>query len=301
MTKLGINIRNYGPTATPENLLGWAQFAEDSGFSVGMVSDHLIHTRDVNDLYPAPFYDPFTTLAWLAGQTDHLELGTTVAVLPYRHPLHTARVAANIDRFSGGRLILGVGVGWSEAEYTAVGAPFGRRGRMSDEYLAAIRAAWTQDVVSAHGEFLEYDDVSTGPSPARSPHPPIWVGGTSPGAIRRAARLGDAWHPNNAELDWLRTVGLPALRDAARDAGRPVPAFSPRLRTRLSTRDLPEGERRVGEGSLGQVLSDLAALVELGAEYLVLDANPDHPADERPLREDWRDLATVAKHAADLN
>jgi probable F420-dependent oxidoreductase len=298
--KLGLNVRNFGPTATPESLRDWARFAEDTGFAVAMMSDHVAPTPEVSELYPAPFYDPFTTLSWLAGLTDRLELGISVTIAPYRHPLLTARMAANIDRFSGGRFVLGVGVGWSASEFAALGAPFAKRGRVTDEYLAAIQAAWTDDLVSADGAFVSYREVSTGPRPVRTPHPPIWVGGTSPAAIRRAARFGDAWHPNNADLGWLRDTGLPALRRAAAESGRPTPTLSPRIRARLRPDDVPETDRPVGVGSLGQILDDLRELAALGAEYVVLDPNPDHPRDERPLADDWRDLATIARHAADL-
>jgi alkanesulfonate monooxygenase SsuD/methylene tetrahydromethanopterin reductase-like flavin-dependent oxidoreductase (luciferase family) len=110
--KLGVNVPNFGPGTGPESLTGWVRFAEDAGFSLAMMSDHVAVTPDVAELYPPPFYDPFTTLAWLAGLTERIELGTTVTILPYRHPLLTARVAANIDDLSGGRFVLGVGVGW---------------------------------------------------------------------------------------------------------------------------------------------------------------------------------------------
>lgn len=226
MTRLGVNVPNFGPTATPDNLLAWARFAEDAGFAVAMMSDHVAPTPDVAAIYPDPFYDPFTTLSWLAGLTERIELGTTVAILPYRHPLLTARAAANIDRFSGGRFVLGVGVGWSEPEYTALGVPFRDRGKITDEYLAAVIDAWTSPRVSLDGDHARYRDVSTGPRAVRSPHPPVWVGGSSPAAVRRAARFGDAWHPINPDLDWLRDTGLPALRAAARAAGRPAPALA---------------------------------------------------------------------------
>ncbi|WP_205855866.1 TIGR03619 family F420-dependent LLM class oxidoreductase [Phytoactinopolyspora endophytica] len=300
MIKLGINIRNYGPHATPANLREWVRFAEDTGFVLGVVSDHVAPTPDVTEIYPTPFYDPFATLSWMAGITDRLELGTSVVIAPYRHPLHTARLAANIDQLSGGRFILGIGVGWAEQEFAAIDAPFRKRGRMTDEYLEAVTAAWTNDVVSMDGEFVSYSDVSTGPRSVRTPHPPIWVGGTSPGAIRRTARFGDAWHPNNAELGWLRDTGLPALGEAAGELGRPVPAFSPRMRARLSEHAIPDDERRPGTGTLGQILADLETLTDMGAEYVVLDPNPDHPRDERPLADDWRDLGIIAKHATEL-
>ena len=195
--KLGVNIRNFGPSATPDGLAGWVRFAEDAGFAAALMSDHIASTPDVNATYPAPFYDPFTTLSWLSAQTSTLELGTTVTVLPYRNPLLTARMVANIDQFSGGRFIFGVGVGWSKLEYEALGVSFEQRGAITDDYLDAITSYWTNDLVSRTGEYATFRDISTGPRPVRSPHPPIWVGGAAPPAIRRAARYGDAWHPIN--------------------------------------------------------------------------------------------------------
>jgi alkanesulfonate monooxygenase SsuD/methylene tetrahydromethanopterin reductase-like flavin-dependent oxidoreductase (luciferase family) len=128
------------------------------------------------------------------------------------------------------------------------------------------------------------------------------AGRASRAAIRRAARIGDAWHPVNPDLDWLRTTGLPALRTAAAEHERQPPALCPRIRARLTTRDLPTTGRRVGAGSLAQILSDIAALTELGATYVVLDTNPDDPADRRSAIRDQATLHTIATHvdAADV-
>lgn len=296
MTQLGLNVPNFGPTATPENLRAWVRFAEDSGFALAMLSDHVAPTPDVTATYPVPFYDPFITLSWLAASTERLRLGTTVTILPYRHPLLTARAAAVIDRFTRGRFVLGVGVGWSAPEYAALELPFHERGAMTDEYLAAIVDAWTHDRTSFEGRYLSYRDVSTGPSPVQSPHPPIWVGGASRAAIRRAARFADAWHPVNPDLDWLRTTGLPALRAAADDLQQQPPALCPRIRAHLTTRDLPATDRPLGAGSLAQIVSDIAALTELGATYVVLDTNPDDPADRRSATRDQDTLHAIAIH-----
>jgi alkanesulfonate monooxygenase SsuD/methylene tetrahydromethanopterin reductase-like flavin-dependent oxidoreductase (luciferase family) len=285
MTALGLNIPNFGPGTDPRVLRGWTSFAVDGGFQLAMVSDHVAPTPDVAALYPAPFYDPFATLAWMAGHADGLELGTTVTILPYRHPLLTASMAAAITDFTGGRFVLGVGAGWAEQEFEALGVPFAERGRITDEYLAAITGAWRSPSASLDGAYVSYRDVATGPRTA----PRVWVGGAAAPAIRRAARFGDAWHPNNAPIGWLRDTGLPALRARS---GRT--AFCPRMRARITGRDLPEDDRRPGEGSLAQVVRDVRELIAMGAEYVVLDTNPDHPRDRRPAAEDWRDLAAIA-------
>src|SRR5207253_12263 len=207
--------------------------------------------------YPAALYDPCATLAWLAGVTQRVELGTTVVILPYRHPLHAARLAANVDRLSGGRFIFGVGVGWARQEFEALGVPFERRGAISNDYLAAIKTAWTSDPASYTGPFVSFRDVHTGPRPVRAPHPPIWVGGASDAAMRRDVRLGDAWHPIRVRLPWLRDTGLPALRRIADKEGRPVPALCPRIRLGITDVKLADDARIAGEGSLDQVRADL--------------------------------------------
>jgi probable F420-dependent oxidoreductase len=291
--KLGVNVPNFGPTVDPSSIHAWVRFAEDAGFSLAMLSDHVAVTPDVAALYPAPFYEPFTTLAWLAGTTERIELGTTVTVVPYRDPLLTARMTTAIDRFSNGRLVLGVGIGWSEPEFAALGVPFRRRGAITDEYLAALRTLWTTDVASFEGEFVGFRDVHSGPRPSRSPHPPVWVGGSSPAALRRAVTLGEAWHPIGPRPGWLRTTGLPALRRTADRTGLPLPALCPRINLRLRSTPAADDERLSGEGTLTQVLADLEELEDLGAEAVVLDTNPDDPADRLATDEEWRDLERV--------
>src|SRR5712692_11573193 len=154
--RVGINLINFGPGVTPGSLARSAELAESLGYHLVMISDHVAITPDVQARYPAPFYDPFTTLGWLAALTRRVELGTTVIILPYRHPLQTARMAANVDRLSGGRFIFGVGVGWARQEFAALGVPFERRGAITNDYLAAIKTVWTQDVATHEGRFVSF-------------------------------------------------------------------------------------------------------------------------------------------------
>jgi probable F420-dependent oxidoreductase len=298
--RVGVNLLNFGPGVSPASLAGWTQLAETLGYHFVMISDHVAMTPDVVGRYPAPFYDPFVTLAWLARATTRVELGTTVVILPYRHPLHTARLAANIDQLSGGRFIFGVGVGWARQEFEALGLPFERRGAMSNDYLAAIRTAWTSDPASHQGPFVSFRDVRTGPRPLRAPHPPIWVGGASDAALRRAVRLGDAWHPIRVRLGWLRDTGLPRLRAIAGQEGRPLPALCPRIRLRITEGPLAEEQRLAGEGSLEQVRADLQALAGLGASYVLLDTYTDDAEATRRHEPAWRMLAVLAERVLDL-
>jgi probable F420-dependent oxidoreductase len=291
--RFGVNLVNFGPGAAPDSLARWGQTAEALGYHFLMVSDHVAITPDVQARYPAPFYDPFVTLAWLAGRTSKLRLGTTVAVLPYRHPLQVASMSEGIHRLSGGRFVLGVGVGMARQEYAALGVPFGKRGAMADDYLAAIRALWDADgdVASHQGPFVSFEDVRTAPDLVGPPgSPPVWVGGSSEEALRRAVRFGDGWHPNNARLDWLEHEGLPRLRKIAREEGRPVPSFCPRVRLRLTESPLDEEQRLPGEGTLEQVRSDLETLGSLGAERVLLDTFYGDLEEARRHERAWRML-----------
>jgi probable F420-dependent oxidoreductase len=254
----------------------------------------------VEERYPAPFYDPFTALAWVAGLTHRVELGTTVIVLPYRHPLLTARMAANLDRLSNGRFIFGVGAGWARQEFAALGVPFERRGAMSSDYLAAMKTAWTSDPASYAGPFVSFRDVRTGPSPLRSPHPPVWIGGGSEAAMRRAVRLGDAWHPIRIKVPALRDSGLPKLREIAEKEGRPVPAVCPRIRLDITESKRPDDQRIAGEGSLDQVRADLEALQALGTPYVLLDTYTDDAELTRNHERAWRMLTLLAERVLDL-
>ena len=172
--KIGVNLINFGPGANPESLKRWAQLSESLGYHLIMTSDHIAITPDVQSRYPAPFFEPISLLGWLAGVTSTIELGTTVLIVPYRNPLEIARTTAILDQLSGGRFILGVGIGWAQEEFRALKVPFKSRGAITDEYLEAIKLLWAQDVASYEGKFASFTDVHTAPRPVRSPHPPIW-------------------------------------------------------------------------------------------------------------------------------
>lgn len=287
MTRLGLNVPNFGPEADPEALLAWARFAEDNGFSTLVVSDHVAPTPEVSALYPPPFYDPFTLLAWLAGQTSTLTLGTSVVVLPYRHPLVTARLSAMLHVLSGGRFVLGAGSGWARSEFAALGLDASARGATTEAHLEIITRAWAEPTVSDEPRFR---DVATGPWPAGG-RVPLWVGGASKAAIRRAARFATAWHPINPTLAWLRGAGVPALAQAAATLGRPVPGLVPRIKARLQAGPAP-ADRPLGVGTLDQVVGDVVALAEAGAGEVILDPNPDSP---RP-----RDFTAERRHLLEI-
>ena len=289
--KLGVNLPNFGPATTPEVLLSWARKAEDLGFHTLLVSDHVALTDDANGRSPAPFYEAFTTLAWLAGQTTTLHLGTGVVIAPHRHPLLLARTASTLDTLSGERLVLGVGVGWTRLAFEALGVPFHLRGRLTDQTLEALRALGSADVVEVNG-----NRVHTGPLPRR--RTPVWVGGNSPAALRRAVRFGDAWHPLWPRIPVLAQVKevLPKL---AAEFGRPVPALAPRIALDLTERALPEQSRYPGQGTVEQVRADFHALAALGVEHVVVDTDTGDQRRRRPVDEELDLLEALVRQVID--
>ncbi|MEO3771488.1 LLM class flavin-dependent oxidoreductase [Micromonospora sp. B9E7] len=276
--QIGVNVPNFAPGTDPQVLRQWAQTVEGLGFDLLMVSDHIAVTPDVAEQYPAPFYEPFTTLSWLAGVTHRVRLGTTVLIVPYRHPLLTARMAANLNRLSGGRLVLGVGVGWARQEFEALGVPYHRRGALTDEHLQAMRDAWRNT-----------DDYDTEPVP-------LWVGGNSEAGMRRAVRLGDAWHPLRLTPDKL-TDAAGRLEAVAADMGLPKPALTPRIALQETREPVTDPDRLAGVGTIEQITADLDQIRLLGAETVVLDPfNGDLTEIRQPERA-WRTLAAVASCA----
>ncbi|MBT6273930.1 MAG: LLM class F420-dependent oxidoreductase [Chromatiales bacterium] len=298
--KIGVNLINFGPSATPENLTRWVQVVEGLGYHSLLTSDHVVTTPDVQSRYPAPFYEPLSTLGWLAAATTSLMIGTTVIIVPYRHPLEVARAIANVDQLSGGRCILGVGVGWAKQEFQALGIPFNQRGAMTDEYLEAIKVAWTQDVASFAGRYVSFENVHTAPRPRQMPGPPIWVGGASEAAMLRTIRLADAWHPIRIKTPYFADQQVPELRRLADTQGRPMPALCPRLRFEITTSPIRSDERFMGHGSIDQVRADLTELEALGCEHVLLDSFHDDVAATTRPEAAWSMLAQVANSAFDL-
>ncbi|QNE17290.1 LLM class flavin-dependent oxidoreductase [Kribbella qitaiheensis] len=273
--EIGVNVPNFGPGTDPGRLRDWARTVEGLGYDLLMVSDHVAITPDVAGQYPAPFYEPFTALSWLAGVTEKVKLGTTVLIAPYRHPLLVARMAANLNQLSGGRFVLGVGSGWAKQEFEALGVDFTQRGRLTDELLRAVRDAWENDADYRSGDI------------------PIWVGGLSTAGMRRAVRLGDAWHPLRQSMEWMRN-GLDQLAKIAENEQRALPAFTPRILLRLTPEPLTD--RVAGEGSIDQVIGDLEELRTLGAVAVVLDPFIGDPAETERPETAWHALATVRAH-----
>jgi probable F420-dependent oxidoreductase len=295
---VGLTIPTRGPLATPHGLETLVRRAEELGFAHLSVSDHLVVPRSIESRYPysasgawpgaasGECLEQFTLLAHLAAISSKPRLITAVAVIPYRNAVHTAKIAATIDVLSRGRFVLGAGAGWLREEFEAVGAPaFEERGRVTDEYLQAFKILWTEDDPRFAGRHVQFANISFLPKPVQKPHPPIWVGGESPPALRRSARYGDAWFPiGNNPRHPLDTVarfkaGVEKLHQVAEQNGRDPKtiglAYYAGWFDETRTIQLDDGQRHLLTGSPAQIAEDIDALGELGVRDLVLNLQRD--------------------------
>ena len=209
--KYGIQLAGGAAVSQRAALKKVAAAAEALGFDSVLIGDHIVIPKKITSPWPydeyvggkTPYavytdmvwFDPFDTMAFLAAVTERVRLGISVVIVPYRHPFDVARRVATIDVLSGGRFVLGVGVGWLEDEFRLLGIPFAKRGARTREYVAMMQALWTQDAPRFSGDFVElHEDVNVLPRPIQKLHPPIWVGGESTPALRRAVAFGDGWH-----------------------------------------------------------------------------------------------------------
>lgn len=209
--KFGLCLPNYGPATSPEAIRRVARLADDAGYDSVWTTDHVLVPAKHGDTF-GRIIESLVTLGYLAGITENVALCTSVLVIPQRDPILIAKQVTAIDKLSDGRVILGVGVGWMREEYRFLRTNFHERGRIADEWIAVMRQLWTQERPSFHGEWIEFDEAVFEPKPAQAGGPPIYVGGSSDAAIRRAATLGDGWHPVGLEPAAL-AAGVEKLRE----------------------------------------------------------------------------------------
>lgn len=214
-----------------ESALEICRVAEEVGFESVWGGEHVIFPSSIESAYPytadgkvpatpeTPIPDPLIWLAYVAAAAPSLRLGTCILILPQRNPLVLAKELATLDHLSNGRVELGIGVGWMKEEFEALGVPWERRGARTDEYVAALRTIWSGSHVEFHGEFVDFDPLTCTPRPAQGPDIPILVGGDTPAAIRRAAKLADGYFPGEGDPERLRGL-IGAVRDECEAQGR---------------------------------------------------------------------------------
>ena len=222
--ELGLYGINFGPCIVPATAAKVSRAAEAAGFDSVWTGEHVVLPDPQKPPSPVPpetpMLDPAVALAFLAGQTRRLKLATGIVILPQRNPLVLAKELGSVDVLSEGRLLFGVGAGYLEAEFSALGAPFAERGAVTDEAIEVVRTLWTQEKPSYHGKWWSFDGIQSNPRPVQRPHPPIIVGGHSPPAYRRAVRQGNGWYGFALDLDDTRAC-LEGLKRAAEQEERP--------------------------------------------------------------------------------
>ena len=282
--RYGVFLPVSGRAASRKTLMQAAQQAESLGYDSVWAADRLVMPWKIETTYPyskeatfivppdRPFFDTLTCLAFLAGCTEKIHLGMSVMVLPYRHPLYWAKIAATIDQLSTGRLILGVGVGWMEEEFTAMNAPFKQRGKVSDEQLTLLKQLWSEEHISFHGRYYNVEDIAFNPKPYRKPRLPIWIGGEGKYAQRRAAIHGDAWFPYFVRITPNElAAGFENVRSEASKVGRKPDdvQLACCLPIELTVNAGPPIENYL-KGSIEQVTERLMQFMDVGVVHIGL-------------------------------
>ncbi|MGE3538164.1 MAG: LLM class F420-dependent oxidoreductase [Candidatus Tectimicrobiota bacterium] len=314
--RYGFYLPTRGETATPECLETLVQRAEALGFDAVMIADHIVFPSAIHSKYPYTVSGAFpghgdaleqlTLMTYVAAKTSRLRLVTSVMILPYRNPVLTAKILATIDVLSHGRVTVGVGVGWLQEEFQALAAPdFARRGAVSNEYIQLFKTLWTQDPATFHGTFYQCEALRCLPHPVQKPHPPIWIGGHSKAALRRAAQHGDGWHPVGANpavplLPHEMEVALGDLKRLTEAAGRDPESLTisfkaPLYDVSLSTPQQSGLERRPFSGTTAQISQDIAVYGGLGVSELIFDFRAESLTESLERMEHF---ATVIKPAA---
>lgn len=287
--KIGVLLNNFG--GFPETGRGaracidLARHAERLGFDSVWVTDHIVLPLDRKTPYPhhdsgvfpytweQDIFEPITLMAALAMATERVEIGVSVLVIPYRHPLLTAKMLATADQLSHGRIVVGAGVGWLREEFEALGLAndiYDRRGTVTVDYLRAMQMAWTAEAGATHkGPFVQFEDIGTRPLPYRKPHPPVWIGGQGERALRRCVSLGQGYlaissSPTRLEVDTRR------LRELCLEAGRDYDSLDVgHIDGMILTRDSEASAGASLVGGCQQILAGLAAYADAGLTHLV--------------------------------
>ena len=286
-------------------LRGFAQTAEALGFESIWAYDHIVMPTAPTTQYPyssdgsfpragsEPFLETMTVLGYVAACTERVRIGSTVLIVPYRNPVVQAKMLASLDVLSAGRVVCGVGVGWLEKEFEALKVPYSERGPMTDEYLAIFKNLWTESAPEFHGRYYSYAGIQFYPKPLQK-HIPIWVGGHSKRAVRRAVKYGDAWHLTRQTPEYAAGL-LPYLDEQAAAAGRDPSGITISLKRALHFTDLGI-VRGAGVGTTGAVVGsaqdvaeDARRCRELGIRQLTYDF----------LTEDMDQCIRILEHFAD--
>ena len=286
--EIGLHVPQVGPPSAHENVASFAKAVDDAGYDGIWVFDHVVLQKDQQSKYPyspdgklgfpptMDFLEPLTLLAHIAAITKNVRLGTSVLVLPMRQPVLHAKIMATIDALSGGRFVLGAGVGWWQQEFEVLSVPFERRGKRMDECLQLVKQLWTEEWVNFKGEFYNAVDWTCNPKPVQEGGIPIWLGGESKGQLRRVGKYADGWLATPMAMATLDD-DFAFAKEAAVKAGRDPEALKLSL----------EGAGVLAPDHLEQAAEGLSKLKERGIFHAILGVHPAHMMNAVPLIEEF--------------
>ncbi|HEY6363682.1 MAG TPA: LLM class F420-dependent oxidoreductase [Candidatus Binatia bacterium] len=308
----GLHLPASSPEVKSPDLVRFVKQAEALGFYCVTVADHVIvpkhisipYPYTVDGKYPGSGYhlETLSTMSFLAGATQRIRFITSVMIAPYRNPIITAKMLASLDVLSQGRVIVGLGVGWMKEEFENLKTPpFSERGRVTEEYIKAFRELWTKDNPSFNGKYCNFSDIIFLPKPVQQPTIPIWIGGHSKSALRRAAELGDGWHP----IGGVPTIPLEPedmkrdreiLAGYAQKAGRDSKDIRVALKGSLFDREkqIAPGKRRRFLGNAEEIASDIRDYRAAGVDTMIFDVRRATPT-ETLERMEWMAREVIAK------
>ncbi len=280
--EFGITIPNNWGLEDPQAVIGFGPLAEELGYDSVWTMDHLFNNGYIRErLDDKPYYHPLATLSHISALTSRVKLGTSVLVLPYHNPVELAKYAASLDQMSGGRVVLGVGVGAMTPEFEALGIPMNRRGSLTNESMDLMRELWANEDPRYRSERWQFADLKFSPKPLQraddAPHVPLWVGGSSPGALRRAARRGDGWHPSGVSAEEF-AIGRQQVRELTEAAGRDPDRLVMSARVEVEAHGGPSSPRAADRSRLpgadpAGMIAGIAAYRDAGVQHIVLALN----------------------------
>ena len=276
--QFGVTIPNNWGIEDPHDVLNFGPLAEELGYDSVWVMDHLFNTGYIRErLEDKPYYHPMSTLSYLAATTKRIMLGTSVLVLPYHNPVELAKYAASLDQISGGRVTLGVGVGSMAEEFDALGISMRERASLTNECIAIMKELWTNSSPSYESKRWKFTDLLFSPKPVQKPHIPLWIGGSSLGAMRRAALRGDGWHPTGLTPEEF-SIGRREIEEMASASGRSPESLAMSLRVEVEAHGGPSSSRAAGRARISvddpdAMAASIAAYETAGVQHVVLALN----------------------------
>ena len=309
--KVGVVLPTYRRLASAANITRAAASSESLGFDSVWVTDHVVVPSDSLESFGKDFYEAVSVMAYVAGVTQRVQIGAAILIVPYRHPLLLAKMISTIDQLSRGRVVLGAGLGWLEAESRLMGVPHRKRARVADETLSVMRACWESDEPEFYGDVHDFEGFHFAPRPYEGRRLPILVGGATTAALRRAVRLGDGWIGDDQTFEEME-ASLGQLRRELHDAGRSLDGFEVAARTGLQvvadraaitaspsekgwkSDEFVTAGRTPFRGLRSEVVADFRRAADLGVNHLVFEFPVSRGEESMEL---FEELASIREEA----